>query len=185
MGFIILPIIVLCFLLFTKNTNSNGYDHDTGRQQETIIRKEESNIPKRNNYAQAYQAKYLLTRNEWYEFKKLKKYAAELNIHICPKVRLLDLVEPRKGEKYMSYLGKIQSKHVDFVLCDQDLRIKAILELDDNSHNQQDRKERDLFVDEVLQSVGYRVIRTRSITEATLDPLKPAKPTEPAETITQ
>lgn len=85
----------------------------------------------------------------------------------------------------MSYLGKIQSKHVDFVLCDQDLRIKAILELDDNSHNQQDRKERDLFVDEVLQSVGYRVIRTRSITEATLDPLKPAKPTEPAETITQ
>lgn len=85
----------------------------------------------------------------------------------------------------MSYLGKIQSKHVDFVLYDQDLRIKAILELDDNSHNQQDRKERDLFVDEVLQSVGYRVIRTRSITEATLDPLKPAKPTEPAETITQ
>ena len=81
---------------------------------------------------------------------------------------MLDLVEPRRGDGYMSLLGKIQSKHVDFVITDKDLRIKAIVELDDNSHDRPDRLERDRFVDDVLTGVGYKVIRTRSITEETL-----------------
>lgn len=173
--------IGIILILVYKFTTSEP--HKTPAKQEVKIDPPTNNeIKPRHNYSNAYQKRYLLTKNEWYEYKKLKRYAAELNLQICPKVRLLDLVEPRRGEGYMSYLGKIQSKHVDFVLCDQDLRIKAILELDDNSHNQEDRKERDLFVDEVLQSVGYRVIRTRSITETTLDPLKPVRP---AETISQ
>ena len=120
-----------------------------------------------------YQAKYLLTKNEWYEYKKLKEYAAAYQLQVCPKVRLLDIVEPRKGDNYMSYLGKIKSKHVDFLICDQNLHIKAILELDDGSHDTADRKARDTLVDEILQEVGYTVIHTRSITEATLQPLAP------------
>lgn len=118
-----------------------------------------------------YQARYLLTKNEWYEYKKLKGYAAAKGLQICPKVRLLDIVEPRKSDAYMSYLGKIKSKHVDFLICDQDLRIKGILELDDNSHDVASRKDRDLMVDEILRDVGYIVIHTRSITENTLDPI--------------
>jgi very-short-patch-repair endonuclease len=58
---------------------------------------------------------------------------------------------------------------VDFLVCDQAMHIKAVLELDDNSHNQKDRKDRDAFVDQILTSVGYKVIRTHSITETTLD----------------
>lgn len=123
------------------------------------------------DYSKSYQAKYLLTRNEWHEYKKLHEYAEAKNLQVCPKVRLLDLVEPRTGDNYMSLLGKIQSKHVDFVITDKDLHVKAILELDDNSHNRPDRTERDNFVDEVLTSVGYKVIRTRSITEETLKDL--------------
>lgn len=97
------------------------------------------------------------------------------------KIRLLDIIEPRSGSNYMSLLGKIQSKHVDFVICDQDLRIKAILELDDNSHNTKDRQDRDLFVDEILTSVGYKVIRTRSVTENALDLIKTPKAEETTE----
>ena len=121
------------------------------------------------DYSQSYQAKYLLTRNEWYEFKKLKKIADAKGLMICPKVRLLDIIEPRKGESYRSLMGKIQSKHVDFVICDQDLHIKAILELDDGSHDRKDRQERDQFVDQILTSVGYKVIRVRSVTENILE----------------
>lgn len=125
-----------------------------------------------NDYKGHYQAKYLLTRNEWYEYKKLKQYAAIHDLQICPKVRLLDIVEPRRGDpNYMSYIGKIKSKHVDFVICDQDLHIKGIVELDDNSHDRTDRKERDAFVDGVLTDVGYKVIHTRSVTETTLEPI--------------
>lgn len=124
------------------------------------------------NYKDSYQAKYLLTRNEWYEYKKLKEYAKAKNLIICPKVRLLDIIVPRENQKNKKVLlWKIQGKHVDFVICDENLHIKAILELDDNSHNTRDRKERDQFVDEILTSVGYKVIRTRSITETTLNGL--------------
>ena len=180
----IIAIVAMMLVLLYKFTKNEPYKPQRKQEEriEPTVISETKPTPK---YSSAYQKRYLLTKNEWYEYKKLKRYAAELNLQICPKVRLLDLVEPIGGEGYMSYLGKIQSKHVDFVLCDQDLRIKAILELDDNSHNQQDRKERDLFVDEVLQSVGYRVIRTRSITETTLEPLKPFRPTEPTEPISQ
>lgn len=121
------------------------------------------------DYSQAYQAKYLLTKNEWYEYKKLQQYAASKDWIVCPKVRVLDLIEPRKGQKnYLALINKVQAKHVDFVLCDKDLHIKAILELDDSSHDKADRKERDDFLNTILQSVGYKVIHTRAVTEETL-----------------
>lgn len=124
------------------------------------------------NYSQSYQRKYLLTKNEYREYMKLRQYAADRGLLICPKVRLLDIIEPRKGEKdYKSLFYKVQAKHVDFVICDQDLRIKAVLELDDSSHDQKDRQERDAFVDQILTSVGYKVIHVRSIADTTLDGL--------------
>lgn len=124
-----------------------------------------------SDFKTAYQRKYLLTKNEWYEYRKLKEYASAHDLKICPKVRLLDIIEPRNGKDYRSLMARIQSKHVDFLICDQDLHIKGIVELDDNSHNSADRIQRDTFVDEILTSVGYKVIRTRSITINTLDPI--------------
>ena len=120
-----------------------------------------------------YQKRYLLTKNEYSQYKKLKQYADSNNLLICPKVRLLDLIEPRRGDpKYKTFFYKIQAKHVDFVICDHNLYVKAILEIDDSSHDQENRKERDEFVDCILRDVGYAVIRTRYITEDTLSTLK-------------
>lgn len=125
---------------------------------------------KKIDFASAYQAKYLLTKNEWHEYKKLQQYADTKGWIVCPKVRVLDIIEPRKGHKeYITLLNKIQSKHIDFILCDKNLHIKAIIELDDNSHDKADRKERDEFLRVVLESVGYKVIHTRGITEETLN----------------
>lgn len=124
-------------------------------------------------YHGKYQKRYLLTKHEYSEYKKLKEYASKRDLQICPKVRLLDLIEPRRGEaQYKALFYKIQAKHVDFVICDQNLYVKAILELDDSSHDQADRKKRDEFVDTVLKDVGYKIIRTRSISETTLDEIK-------------
>ena len=126
----------------------------------------------KKDYSQSYQRKYLLTKNEYREYMKLRQYAAEKGLLICPKVRLLDIIEPRKGEKdYKSLFYKVQAKHVDFVICDQELRIKTVLELDDGSHEQKDRQERDAFVNQILTGVGYKVIHVRSVTESTLDGL--------------
>lgn len=150
-----LPFILVCILLI-------------------VLIYAEKLLPKIKNrktdYSKSYQAKYLLTSNEWHEYKKLEKYAAERGLLICPKVRLLDIIEPRTGERnYITLLNKISSKHVDFLICDKSLHIKGILELDDNSHNRKDRQERDAFVDLILTSVGYKIIHTRAITETTLE----------------
>ena len=122
------------------------------------------------DFSTAYQAKYLLTKNEWAQYKKLKVIADEKGYVICPKVRLLDIIEPQKGhEKYKTLMYKIQAKHVDFVICDKDMHIKVIIEFDDSSHDKKDRKERDEFVDLILQSVGYKVIHSRYIMNNILD----------------
>jgi len=156
---IVLAVIVLVFELYRIKKPQQGSNT------------EEKADPK-TDYSQSYQRKYLLTKNEYRDYMTLRKIAAEKDLLICPKVRLLDIIEPRKGEKdYKSLFFKVQAKHVDFVICDKDLRIKAVLELDDNSHDQKDRQDRDAFVDQILTSVGYKVIHTRSVTESTLDGL--------------
>lgn len=166
MNWIAWIIVAVVVVLYLKDKSKTP-------QKPQEIPQAEPELPKsQSEYSGHYQAKYILTRNEWYEYKKLREYAAAHSLQICPKVRLLDIVEPRKGDpNYMSYMGKIKSKHVDFVICDQDLRIKGIIELDDSSHDIKDRQERDAFVDAVLQDVGYIVIHTRSVTETTLEPI--------------
>ena len=112
----------------------------------------------------AYQKKWLFSYHEKDAYWKLVEMCKKHDLYVMAKVRLLDLLEPVKGTvHYKSYFWKVQAKHVDFVLCDKKLVARCIVELDDSSHNQENRKERDAFVDEVLQSVGYEVIHLRDI----------------------
>lgn len=158
-----------------KNIDDNALEAERKWYSENVLNQD---IPEQNeenhkdeiDYTNSYEAKYLLTKNEWYQYHKLKKLADEKGYIICPKVRLMDIIQPRKGApKYKTLFYKIQAKHIDFLICGSDLRIKAIVELDDNSHNDTDRKERDEFVDMILQSVGYKVIHTKYISNDILD----------------
>lgn len=114
----------------------------------------------------AYQKKWMFTYHEKDAYKKLKPIAEDLGYTVFAKVRLLDLLEPQKGHpKYKALFNKIQAKHVDFVLCDKKLVARCIIELDDSSHDERSRQERDQFVDEILNDVGYQIIHTREITD--------------------
>lgn len=170
-------LIIIIIILVIKNAGKNKKARQTrptsyvAPELSTIEPKEESREELQEiDYTTAYQSRYLLTKNEWYQYKKLKEIADAKGYVICPKVRLLDIIEPRKGtKKYKTLFYKIQAKHVDFLICDRDMHIKAIIELDDNSHDEQERKERDAFVTLILQSVGYKVIHTRYIDNSILD----------------
>lgn len=136
-------------------TNLNEKDNE----EEIVI---ENKI---NKFDKSYQPRYLLTINEKQQFKKLKAWASTHNAIVFTKVRVLDLIEPRKGiNNYKTLFYKIQAKHVDFVICDQEIKVKCIIELDDNSHNNKIREERDNFLHEALSGAGYRVLHTRYIT---------------------
>ena len=121
------------------------------------------------NYREAYTARPLLTSHELQEYRKLKQYADAKEWLICPKVRLWDLIEPKKGSAHRQTLvNRIQSKHVDFVLVDAELNVIGVLELDDKTHDRDDRKQRDGFVRDALEGAGITMIQTRSITAETL-----------------
>lgn len=136
-------------------------------EEETEYNKDVKN---KENYNITYEPKYLMSLNEKSQYRKLYQWANNHNLIVFCKVRLLDLITPRKNqENYKGALWKIQAKHVDFVICDQDIRVKCIVEISDGSHNRQDRADRDNFVTEVLQACGYKVLMTYNISDVELD----------------
>ncbi len=157
-------LIALLFLLFAlilmRYKKSSFYP---GNQNTTPVT-EEAEIPSApSNDYYPYHKKYLLTKHEYYFFKNLYAAIAPYNLSIIAKIRLADLVEvnANMGKKYMSYFGKIQSKHIDFALViPEKMEINYLIELDDSSHEARRRVDRDNFVNNLLETIGYTLIRT-------------------------
>ena len=81
---------------------------------------------------------------------------------VCPKVSLGDLFYAATGDygQNRSWMNRINQKHVDFLICDPDtVRPTIGVELDDGSHANRDRRERDAFVDEVFSAAGLPLAR--------------------------
>ncbi|NLK70382.1 MAG: DUF2726 domain-containing protein [Clostridiales bacterium] len=111
-----------------------------------------------------YVKKTLLSKNELSFYKKLKPISEKYGMHILCKIRMADIVEVKKGlrrEEWSKYFNKIKSKHVDFALADPDtMEIAVLIELDDKSHIQKNRAERDNFVDKVYSVTNIPIIHT-------------------------
>ena len=109
-----------------------------------------------------YHKKYLLTKNEYYFYKKLKPIADELGYTILTKIRMADLVEVNSNQNrndWTKYFGKIKAKHIDFALAKPDnLQVELLIELDDSSHAQNTRVQRDNFVNAVYSKCGYKIL---------------------------
>ena len=103
---------------------------------------------------------FLLSRAERSFFGVLQQVVADQYL-VFAMVRLADLVYIARGtEKRQSHFNRIQSKHIDFVLCDKDaVRPLLAIELDDSSHKRNDRRDRDSFVDSALQAAGLPLLR--------------------------
>ena len=60
----------------------------------------------------------------------------------------------------------------DFVLCGQDLRVIAVIELDDRSHERADRQDADARKNKALADAGIRLVRIRAGTLPSEDALR-------------
>lgn len=78
------------------------------------------------------------------------------------KVRLEDIFGVKSGldrSQRTAARNKVNRKHVDFLLVrSTDLTPIAGIELDDSSHEEDDRKDRDKFVDSVFSSAGIPLL---------------------------
>lgn len=119
-----------------------------------------------NKFEYKYQKRYLLTKNEWKFYKSLKPIADKYNMIVLSKIRLADLIEVDKSLKnnkneYYRYFNLIKAKHIDFALAVPDnMKILLLIELDDISHNNQNSKYKDNFINNVCKKCGYKLLRT-------------------------
>lgn len=81
------------------------------------------------------------------------------------KVRISDLLYLPKmsNSNFYHYQNKIQSKHIDFLLCDKEnIRPLLVIELDDSSHLKTDRILRDMLVDRIFKSADLPILHIRT-----------------------
>jgi len=103
--------------------------------------------------------KYFFTRAENSFFRILYQAVGDRYV-IFAKVRLCDVLAVSRGvERRQAHLNRIQSKHLDFVLCEpRNFGIRAAIELDDASHRRTHRVSRDLFVDSAFKAAGLPLL---------------------------
>lgn len=96
----------------------------------------------------------LFTPAEQLFLSSLEIAVAGIPVKVFGKVRIADILKVKSGLERSDYAGafsKIRSKHVDFVLINPLTTAPLlVIELDDSSHEEYDRKVRDAFVDEAM-----------------------------------
>ena len=155
-------IIVIIIIAVIKSSESK-----TAQRLETKVKQEQEKttqpIIQKPAFC-AYQRKKILTKNEYYFYTKLKEVTNKYNLQILTKIRLADLIEVKpysiNRNEWGTYFNKIKAKHIDFAIVD-DMKVLLIIELDDQSHNNIERIERDKFVDDNLTACGYKIVHTR------------------------
>lgn len=115
-----------------------------------------------------YKKRTLLTEAEKVFFIALKE--ALPKEHIFAKVRLWDIIDSTKNE--YKYTNKIQSKHIDFLLTDENYIPQIAIELDDKSHENARRKNRDEFLKKALEKAEISLLRIKVQKEYTIESIQ-------------
>ena len=83
-----------------------------------------------------------------------------LDYHFFPQVHLDSIVSPKNSRRRFQAFRHINQKSVDFVACDKkQLRPLFVIELDDKTHSQRKRIERDKEVERILTGAGIPLVR--------------------------
>ena len=85
-----------------------------------------------------------------------------LDMYICPKVRIADIVEvniPKYDKEFWPKFNKISQKHIDFLICNRaDFAPRLIIELDGGSHDEKARSLRDALVNNVFKDAEIPIL---------------------------
>lgn len=97
----------------------------------------------------------ILTDNELNFYKQLKILTDKYNLIIFTKIRLADIINTNN----ISDFNKIKSKHIDFVICDNNTKPICFIELDDSTHNNYKNQKNDNIKNNIMYKVGIKIIR--------------------------
>ena len=159
MEYLVIAIIAyIVYKFFVEKKLSKG---KSSFKKEDIDEQRSRDYP----YHMPYQKKkYFLSKAENNFYKVLKEALKDTDYYISIKAKLIDFIVVTKHPERQKFFNKIKSKHVDFLICNNDNYFNPILavELDDKSHDTGERKERDEFVDAVFRNAGLPIIHMKA-----------------------
>lgn len=104
-----------------------------------------------------YYLKEPLSSPEQVLFHRLREALPEMIV--LAQVAMPAMIGIRKNPNWQRQFNEISRKHVDFAICGPDLSLKAIIELDDSTHQRPDRIKSDAIKDATFTAIGIPVIR--------------------------
>ena len=115
---------------------------------------------------------FFMTKPENDFFDVLVK-ATEGNYYVFPQFHLSTILDHKfRSQNWEHALRYINQKSVDYVICDKQYRKPLVaIELDDWSHDSEERKQRDANVEHMLERAGIPLLRFRNIGDASEDEL--------------
>ena len=161
--FLLVVVVVIVFIIIYDNKRTKKKREELQRKIMMLDSKKPETVDNDEDIEKLpYRRKFLLTKNEYWFYKSLKEIADKYDFAVLAKIRFADLVEvsaEADKKEYMKYFGKIKSKHIDFILCKKDnLYPELLIELNDSSHNTEDRIKRDEFIKKIAEKVGYKMV---------------------------
>ena len=78
---------------------------------------------------------------------------------VLAQVQLSRLLGVEKGNNHQAWFNRINRMSADFVVCKKDSSIVAVIELDDATHQKEDRQAADAKKNKALSSAGIRIVR--------------------------
>lgn len=103
-----------------------------------------------------------MTPSEYKFFKIIEQVAGD-KYYIVPQVQLTNLLYiSTYNKQHRTYRNKIDRKSVDFAFfTKEDYKFHLAIELDDSSHEREDRIARDEFVEEAMEDAGLKLLRIK------------------------
>ncbi len=103
---------------------------------------------------------YYMHESEYKFFIMLQSVIGN-QFYIFPQIHLTTLFDEKiKGQSWKGARSHIDKKSVDFVLCDKNHIVPLLaIELDGNSHELEDRQERDLEVERIFRESKFPLLR--------------------------
>lgn len=161
-SYIISLIIVISLIIYIINEYK---DKQKEKKQNPIPQNIQSEKITKNELQNPeilpYEKKMLLTKAEYSFYLKLKEECDKNNLLICPKVRMEDFISVTDKKNHLKYRGYIKARHIDFLICDNKLHIKAGIELDDNTHKQEKIKQVDNLKEKIFKQISLPLFRIK------------------------
>jgi very-short-patch-repair endonuclease len=106
----------------------------------------------------------IMTVPEREVYAVLQKVVGEKYV-VVPQVHLSTILDEKvRGQDWRAALAHIQRKSVDYCVCDAaTFAPKLAVELDDSTHTHDDRKERDVVVEEIFKNAGLPLVRIPNV----------------------